>query len=430
MKDKEIPHPRTDLEPCSDSELIMEFLNRRSEDAFRVLVTRHHALVMGVCRSILRSTHDAEDAFQATFMILARRARSIRKHNSLAGWIQRVAYRAALRVAKTNAQKRELTLESEPDMHEDAFQKIHDQELLCSFHEELYSMPVSMRDAIVLVHLEGRSRADAAEALECTQSAIKARLARGRKLLRNRLLRRGFALTLALKLISDGRQAQASCSLELVRKTVAIATEFGTSGIDSCSSHHTSTSIPVANEGLRNIFVHSFVRPTITTLVVVTLAVLSIPIATGQTGATANQEESVDLVVPATIMPTAIAEFRFSTAKADANGRGGESAQAISTVQYLFRRAIVEAQSRATQLELEAAATPDQVKAAQIRREAAVQQANASFLEKQLEVSRLHLQLGQPTEGVHAQTLTVKVKSSSLKKDILTDSVDANAPSL
>ena len=134
------------------------------------------------------------------------------------------------------------------------------QETLCSFYDELRSLPVKMRDAIVLVHLEGRSRAEAAEALECTQSALKARLVHGRKALRNRLVRRGVVLTLALKLAAYDQQALAVCDAELFNSTVVLATEFGATVTSSASSYNATPSLSVANEGVRKMFLHSAMR--------------------------------------------------------------------------------------------------------------------------------------------------------------------------
>src|SRR5690242_14629184 len=94
------------LQPASDSQLLARFVATRDEVSFATLVRRHGPMVLGVCERILRNAHDAEDAFQATFLILARKAGSVVKRESLGSWLHQVAYRTALEASAANARRR------------------------------------------------------------------------------------------------------------------------------------------------------------------------------------------------------------------------------------------------------------------------------------------------------------------------------------
>jgi RNA polymerase sigma factor (sigma-70 family) len=181
----------------TDAELLERFLARggeAAEDAFAALVHRHGPTVLGVCRRMLASSHDAEDAFQATFLVLARRAASIRRRQSLASWLYGVAVRIARdarrRAARVRSGERRLMdvarLESEPadDRHD----------LIPMLDEELNHLPERYRSALLACELEGKSRRDAARELGIPEGTLSTHLARGRKLLRDRLRRRGVDL--------------------------------------------------------------------------------------------------------------------------------------------------------------------------------------------------------------------------------------------
>jgi RNA polymerase sigma factor (sigma-70 family) len=181
----------------TDAELLDVFLTRGAddgEDAFAALVDRHGPMVLGVCRRMLPTSHDAEDAFQATFLILARRAASIGRREKLAGWLHGVAVRSASearrRAARERTRERRLMKESyvgstmaeEPD------------DVLPLLDEELNRLPQRFRAALVACELEGKSRREAAAQLGLAEGTLSAHLARGRKMLRERLLRRGVSV--------------------------------------------------------------------------------------------------------------------------------------------------------------------------------------------------------------------------------------------
>ena len=219
--------PQDTAEP-TDNELLMLFALHRDEHAFRQLFERHAALVMSVCRQVAWDEQDAEDAFQATLLILGSRANRLLQVTSLGGWLHRVAYRAALRAARRRGRRREGPLADEPAMKEgDALEEIHSRELQQVLHEELQHLPLRYRNAIVLCDLEGNTRTQAAERLDCTEAAIKAALARGRRQLRLRVLRRGVVLTAALAMAN---QAVASVRAKLAPQLIDAA-------LRSCVGH-------------------------------------------------------------------------------------------------------------------------------------------------------------------------------------------------
>jgi RNA polymerase sigma factor (sigma-70 family) len=175
----------------SDARLLERFVNDRDEAAFAALVARHGALVLNTCRAVLKDPNAADDAFQATFVLLFRKAGSIRGHDALGAWLHRVAYRTALRARADDARRRdaeklagELRVAGAPD-HDD---------LGAVLHEEIERLPDRLRLPVVLCYLDGMTRDQAADHLRCSEGMVQGRLAKGRALLQRRLTRRGIAL--------------------------------------------------------------------------------------------------------------------------------------------------------------------------------------------------------------------------------------------
>lgn len=183
------------IEP-TDAELLFCFVEHRSEEAFRQLVDRHGGLVAAVSRRILWHEQDVEDAFQATFLVLVRRAEQVRNRESLAAWLFQVARRIALAAAERR-RKLDTVEDVDPAATTSTLGGVESREEFEILAAELDRLPERYRLPLVLCYFEGRSRADTAEHLDCTESAVKARLARGRRLLRARLMRRGVALSVA-----------------------------------------------------------------------------------------------------------------------------------------------------------------------------------------------------------------------------------------
>jgi RNA polymerase sigma factor (sigma-70 family) len=184
---------------CADRELLRRYTEGRDGAAFAALVERHGPLVLGVCRAALRHAQDAEDAFQATFLVLARKAGSIRNREALGSWLHGVARRTALRARRDLARRgrREghaAERPPEPPPPSEAALR----ELQAILHEEVQRLPRRDRAPFVLCCLEGRSRAEAAQELGWKEGTVSCRVARARERLRRRLARRGVDLSAGL----------------------------------------------------------------------------------------------------------------------------------------------------------------------------------------------------------------------------------------
>jgi RNA polymerase sigma factor (sigma-70 family) len=206
----------------SDPELLRRFTSRHDEDAFAELVRRHGALVLGVCRRVLRDSHAAEDAFQATFLLLARRAARLGREGSLAGWLHGVAWRTALqaRRGQERRRRREQQVGRPVTVSADDLVWREVRELLDA---ELARLPEAYRTALVLCYLEGLPQAEAARRLGCGAGVLRGRLERGRALLRQRLERRGLPEAPLLLLASAEKATPAlqAATLAAVRALVA-----------------------------------------------------------------------------------------------------------------------------------------------------------------------------------------------------------------
>lgn len=200
QKDSMIGHLRRaailiDGGSITDGQLLRCFLSQRDEAAFQVLVKRHAAMVMGVCRRVLRNEHDAEDAFQATFMVLVRKAASIGKPELLSNWLYGVAYRTALEARATEARrrKREKLVSAVPEPA--AVKPNECRELLPLLDRELSGLPDKYRSAVVLCDLEGKTRKEAARQLGIPEGTLSGRLTTARRLLARRLRRHGSVVS-------------------------------------------------------------------------------------------------------------------------------------------------------------------------------------------------------------------------------------------
>lgn len=205
-------------EGLTDGQLLERFIARQDESAFETLLQRHGPMVLGVCRSILHDPHDADDAFQATFLVLARKASSIRKRPSVASWLYGVAHRTALR-AKINSARRRVLERQATDMpqQDEAVSELGKQELRSVVHEELQRLPEKYRAPLVLCYLEGKTNETAAQELGWPPGSIAKRLSRGRDLLRERLAYRGVAVPAGMLAVLLGECGAASAAVPAAR---------------------------------------------------------------------------------------------------------------------------------------------------------------------------------------------------------------------
>jgi RNA polymerase sigma factor (sigma-70 family) len=177
----------------SDASLLDRFASERDEDAFAALVARHGPMVLCVCRGLVREQADAEDAFQATFLILARRVRSLRVRGSLGGWLHRVAHRVAVRANVDAARRRSrerLGVQMDAIEARDATTR---DPRISELHEAISRLPEAFRRAVVLCDLEGMTQVEAAQALGCGEATLRRRLAGAHERLRIRLRPQGLA---------------------------------------------------------------------------------------------------------------------------------------------------------------------------------------------------------------------------------------------
>jgi RNA polymerase sigma factor (sigma-70 family) len=209
----------------SDAALLERFTRHRDEGAFAALVGRHGPMVLNLCRRLLGDAHAAEDCFQATFLVLARKARSVARPAALAGWLYGVARRVALKARSSRRPCAELTDDRAcPDPRRDPLAELTARDMLRVLEEEVGRLPEAHRLPVVLCCLEGLSLEEAARRLGATPGSVRARLARGRRRLRLRLARRGLTLPAALAPVVVSRASFAAVSVALRDRTVAMAT--------------------------------------------------------------------------------------------------------------------------------------------------------------------------------------------------------------
>jgi RNA polymerase sigma factor (sigma-70 family) len=182
----------------TDRQLLAQFTAQRDESAFSTLVRRHGPLVLGVCRRVLGHKQDAEDAFQAAFLILARKATAMDWQDSVGNWLYGVAYRVARKERARTARRRQR--EIQPPVLPEPVTPLEPawRELAAVLDEELLSLPSDCRSVLLLCYLEGLTRDQAARQLGWSLRTLDRRLERGRELLRTRLIRRGLTLSAAL----------------------------------------------------------------------------------------------------------------------------------------------------------------------------------------------------------------------------------------
>ena len=211
----------------TDAELLERFIVGRDEDAFASIVRRHGPMVLDVCRRVLRDGHDAEDAFQATFLVLARRAASVAPRAMVANWLYGVAHQTAVK-ARAMAGRRKAREKQVEDLPEAAAPPHPPwDELGPILDQELSRLPAKYRAPVVLCHLEGKSYAAAASELGWPEGTLSGRLSRARSILAERLTRRGLAFSAgSLAAVLPVKTASAGVSTPLVHATAGAACRF------------------------------------------------------------------------------------------------------------------------------------------------------------------------------------------------------------
>jgi RNA polymerase sigma factor (sigma-70 family) len=241
--------PKASDEYQADEDLLETFLRgekSESQEAFRSLVIRHGPAVFGICRRVLETHQDAEDVFQATFLVLARKAATIRNRRVLAGWLYEVAHRLAVKARghsfrRRNIERQVAAMSPRAIVRNEAVLAASCHELRPILHAEVDRLPERYRIPVILSYLEGKTNEEVAELLKWPVGTVKGRLSRARELLRARLDRRGLALSTAfiVAALSQARQTASASVLssELVERTVQLVGRLGprTFARDVCS---------------------------------------------------------------------------------------------------------------------------------------------------------------------------------------------------
>jgi RNA polymerase sigma factor (sigma-70 family) len=234
----------------TDGQLLESFVRQRDEAAFEALVRRHGPMVLGVCRRVLRNHHDAEDAFQATFLVLVRKAGSVVPLEMVANWLYGVAYRTALKargmIAKQRVRERQVTDMPEPEAVEPDHCWSDLQPLLDG---ELSLLPDKYRVPVVLCDLEGKTGKEAARQLGWPEGTVASRLSRGRAVLAKQLTRHGLGLSgSSLAVALSQNAASASVPTSLVSSTVKAAS--GLAAGQALTTGLISAKVAVLTEGV------------------------------------------------------------------------------------------------------------------------------------------------------------------------------------
>jgi RNA polymerase sigma factor (sigma-70 family) len=244
----------------SDGQLLKDYISRREGAALATLVRRHGPMVWGVCRRVVRNDHDAEDAFQATFLVLVRKAASLASPELLANWLYGVAHQTALKARATTAKRRvrerQVTEMPEPAVTERDLWN----DLLPLLDQELSRLPNKYRSAIVLCELQGKTRKEAARQLGVPEGTLAARVARGRVMLAKRLARHGPAVsggTLAVVLSQNA--ASAGVPISVVSATIKAAGFAGAGPVVPAGA--ISAQVAALTEGvIKAMFLHKLAK--------------------------------------------------------------------------------------------------------------------------------------------------------------------------
>jgi RNA polymerase sigma factor (sigma-70 family) len=213
----------------TDGELLDHFQTHRDasgQDAFRILVERHGPMVLGLCRSLLRDPHGAEDAFQATFLVLLRKAESIRKRETLGTWFSGVTYRVARRARVQSVRRRRHEVAALIELAGPPGADLDSTSTEAAIQEEIARLPQSFRAPVVLCCLEGLSYELAARRLGVSKPTLRGRLHRTRKRLAARLRGRGILVPVVARMTEPATLTVPPRLASLVESTVQLASRW------------------------------------------------------------------------------------------------------------------------------------------------------------------------------------------------------------
>jgi RNA polymerase sigma factor (sigma-70 family) len=281
----------------TDGQLLERFRDLRDEAAFAALLERHGPLVLGVCHRLLHNPHDTEDAFQATFFILVRKAHSIVKKGSVASWLHGVAHRVALRLKGDKARRRQHECQASRPPAPDLLRDIVWCDLRAMLDEEVLRLPARCREPFVLCYLEGKTNQEAARLLGCPKGTVQSRLAHARELLRTGLARRGLTLSGSLLATNLPQPTAPAASAALMGSTLRMA--LATLAPAAAAAGTVSTRVLTLAQGVLHTMVLSKVKAVVGVLLVAGVLVGGV----GAPGWTYRTQAVESVPTPATASP-------------------------------------------------------------------------------------------------------------------------------
>jgi RNA polymerase sigma factor (sigma-70 family) len=273
----------------TDAQLLDLFLSRHDERAFEALIYRHGPMVMGVCRRTLGCVEDAEDAFQATFLVLVRRARSIKPRGMVGNWLHGVAYRTAMKAKVMRVRRVARERRAREMARPDARQEEVWEQLSPLIDKELNGLPEYYRSAVILCDLEGMSRKEAAHKLGWSEGTLSGRLARARALLARRLSRTGLSISGGALAVLLSEQAASACLSSSVVASTSKAAILMTTGQATISGLVSANVLSLTNGVLKAMLL---TKLKITTLALLGVAVLGVGISLLPGPAQAQKQEA------------------------------------------------------------------------------------------------------------------------------------------
>jgi HlyD family secretion protein len=417
------------LAGLSEGQLLDRFLSRHDERAFEALIVRHGPMVLGVCRRTLRDLADVEDAFQATFLILMKKAGVIRDRDQLGPWLYGVAHRVAVR-ARARATRRHAKEQSGAVVEHtfmESFRAVDQREIRAVLDDELSRLPEKFRSPIVLCYLEGLTHDEAAARLHCRVGTIRSRMATARDRLRYQLARRGVATSVAFVATVLAREASATTlPRALIKSTVRNAVVFATA--DGAAAGLVSTSVGLLLRGVLRTMSLSHRTAAAT-------ALLSVLVLTGGAVVVARQDREPfedPRSIPTLSQKDAIAKKSESPAESHAGRVNGPSQAKEQSARPIEVYSAVEGSPRIIRLvpngsrvkkgdvicELDSAAILDELTTKKI----ATRKAEAELMQAKLTVEVLNIDLSESLRGFY-QDVACPLQIDSGDRDV----VKANA---
>jgi RNA polymerase sigma factor (sigma-70 family) len=298
----------------TDGQLLEDYISRRDQAALAALVQRHGPMVWGVCRRVLSNYHDAEDAFQATFLVLVRRAASIASPELLANWLYGVAHHTAMKaratVAKRKVRERQVTGMPEPAAVEQELWN----DLRPLLDQELSRLSDVYRVVIVLCDLEGKTRKEAARHLGLPEGTVGSRLARARVLLAKRLTERGVTVSGgALAAVLSQNVASAGAPDSVVSNTIGAASLFAARQ----SAAVISPTVATLTEGVLKAMLVSKLKAVVTVALVLGLVATGATVLSLRTVAAQGEKRAVAEELPAALLSNGVPAAATGRASAD-----------------------------------------------------------------------------------------------------------------